>query len=226
MNPNFPVDRIECWVFDLDNTLYPAASNLFVQVSRRMTAFIQDKFALNFDDAKALQREMFLKYGTTLRGLMVEHDLDPHAYLDFVHDIDVSVLPVSNELSDLLGQLPGRKVIYTNGSVPHADRVCRHLGIEHHFEGTFDIVASEFEPKPNLPPYQKMIERFGFDPSRAAMVEDMAKNLKPAAELGMTTVLLRSDYDWAQVDDKDDHVHHIHDDLVSFLRHALQSPQA
>ena len=215
--------QISCWVFDLDNTLYPQASNLFARVSRRMTGFIEAEFSLPEDDARALQKRLFLEYGTTMRGLMVEHDMDPIRFLDHVHDIDVSDMAPDPRLAALIERLPGRRVIFTNGSVPHADRITRQLGIDHLFEGTFDIVAAEFIPKPDPRPYHEMIARFDFDPSRAVMVEDMAKNLKPAAELGMTTVWLRHDLEWSSDGATGGHVHHEISDLTAWLEHITET---
>ena len=215
--PIIDPDAVSCWVFDLDNTLYPQASNLFARVSRRMTQFIQAEFSLPEADARALQKRLFLKYGTTMRGLMVEHDMDPVRFLDHVHDIDVSDMAPDPILAALIGRLPGRRVIFTNGSVPHADRITRQLGIDALFEGTFDIVAGNFIPKPDPQPYHDMIARFDFDPSRAVMVEDMAKNLKPAADLGMTTVWLRHDLEWSSDGAAGGHVHHEISDLTAWL---------
>ena len=139
-----PLDpaTVETWVFDLDNTLYPARSNLFSQVSARMTQYIQDRFGLEPDNARELQRALFRRHGTTLRGLMTEHAVDPDAFLAFVHDIDVSPIDPSPRLDALLAALPGRKMVFTNGSVPHAERIMARLGIGRHFDTVFDIVAA------------------------------------------------------------------------------------
>lgn len=221
-SPPLVAASVETWIFDLDNTLYPARCNLFVQVSARMTSFIQDRFGLEPGTAKDLQRDLFRRHGTTLRGLMTEHAVDPEAFLHYVHDIDVSVVDPSPRLDRLLGALPGRKLVFTNGSVPHAERVMRRLGVDHHFESVFDIVASDFVPKPDPRPYARLVELAGFAPAGAVMVEDMAKNLAPAAALGMRTVWLRSDYDWARDGADADHVHHVAEDLVGFLESLLE----
>ncbi|NQW09597.1 MAG: pyrimidine 5'-nucleotidase [Alphaproteobacteria bacterium] len=221
--PTLDPIAVETWVFDLDNTLYPARSNLFVQVSARMTEFIMDRFALDHEPARELQRDMFRRHGTTLRGLMSEHSVDPGPFLDYVHDIDVSPIDPSPELSALLGRLPGRKIVFTNGSVPHAERVMRRLGVDRHFDLVFDIVASDYVPKPDPQPYDRLIEVSGLDPRRAVMIEDMAKNLAPAAERGMTTVWLRSEHEWATAGAEGDHVHHVAEDLIQFLAGALGS---
>ena len=214
-----PLDpaTITDWVFDLDNTLYPARSNLFVQVAEKMTAFIQDRFSLDRHDAKALQRDLFRRHGTTLRGLMTEHAVDPIPFLDFVHDIDVTPVDPSPRLNVLLERLPGRKLIFTNGSVPHAERVMDRLGVTAHFDHIHDIVAAEFTPKPDPAPYDALLRDTGLTPTTAVMIEDMAKNLAPAHALGMKTVWLKTDYDWAKAGAQEPHVHHVAEDLISFL---------
>lgn len=208
---------VETWIFDLDNTLYPARSNLFLQVSARMTQFIQDRFGLEAAAAKELQRALFRRHGTTLRGLMTEHAVDPAGFLAFVHDIDVSPVEPSPRLDALLAALPGRKLVFTNGSVPHAERVMDRLGIGRHFDTVFDIVAADYVPKPDPRPYARLVEIGAFAPATAVMVEDMAKNLAPAAALGMRTVWLRSEHDWARDGSDADHVHHVAEDVVAFL---------
>lgn len=208
---------VETWVFDLDNTLYPARSNLFVQVSARMTRFIQDRFELEAGPAKDLQRDLFRRYGTTLRGLMTEHAVEPGTFLDYVHDIDVTPVDPSPRLDALLALLPGRKLVFTNGSVPHAERVMARLGVTRHFDSVFDIVAADYVPKPDPRPYARLVEVAGFAPGGAVMIEDMAKNLAPAAALGMRTVWLRSEHDWARDGAEGEHVHHVAEDLIGFL---------
>ena len=214
----FELGDVDTWIFDLDNTLYPASSNLFARVSKRMTYFIQKEFQLEEGPARDLQRKMFRKYGTTMRGLMTEYDMDAEEFLHFVHDIDVSDMNKDPELAELLSKLPGRRLIYTNGSVPHAKRITGQLGIEHLFEDIFDIVASRFVPKPAPEPYDEMINRFNVDPKRSLMVEDMAKNLRPAADLGMITVWLRHSKDWSSEDSVGGHIHHEIDDLKLWLK--------
>ena len=214
----FELGDVDTWIFDLDNTLYPASSNLFARVSKRMTYFIQKEFQLDEEPARDLQSKMFRKYGTTMRGLMTEYDMDAEEFLHFVHDIDVSDMNKDPELAELLSKLPGRRLIYTNGSVPHAKRITGQLGIEHLFEDIFDIVASRFVPKPAPEPYDEMINRFNVDPRRSLMVEDMAKNLRPAADLGMITVWLRHSKDWSSEDSVGGHIHHEIDDLKLWLK--------
>ncbi len=212
---------VTSWVFDLDNTLYPAASNLFARVSVRMTRFICSEYGLGEDEARSLQRQMFRTHGTTLRGLMVERDLDPERFLNYVHDIDLSDLEPDPRLAGLIARLPGRKVIFTNGSVPHAERITSRLGLVSLFEGTFDIVASGYIPKPDPRPYDVMIARYGIEPTSSVMIEDMAANLRPAAARGMTTVWLRHDTEWARAGAGGDHIHHRITDLSAWLEQLL-----
>ncbi len=208
---------VNCWIFDLDNTLYPAASNLFSRVSQRMTSFIQEEYDLQKEEALALQSKMFRKYGTTLRGLMVEYDLVPERFLHYVHDIDVSDISSNPRLRSLIARLPGRRIIFTNGSIRHAERITNQLGVLDLFGDIFDIVASEFIPKPDPRPYNAMIKRFNIDPKSSIMIEDMAKNLIPAAALGMITVWLQHDRDWSKEGAEGDHINYKIDDLEYWL---------
>ena len=210
-------ETIKTWIFDLDNTLYDVETNLFAKVSKRMTGFIQNKFKLEESAAKDLQREMFLKYGTTMRGLMVEHGMDPEEFLHFVHDIDVSDLEPDPALKKLLENLPGRRLIFTNGSVPHAQRITEQLGIGHLFEGIFDIVAANFVPKPEPVTYQAMVDEFDVVTTASVMIDDMAKNLIPASNLGIRTVWLKHDKDWSSKDFSSEHIDEEISDLKSWL---------
>ncbi len=205
------------WIFDLDNTLYPASCNLFSQVERNMTQFIIDLLEVEHDVAHGLQKKYFREHGTTMRGLMHHHGVEPAAFLDFVHDIDLSDVPDDPILDAHLSCLPGRKLIFTNGSIDHAKRITRHLGVDHHFDDIFDIVASDFIPKPDPAVYVSLIKKFGVEPASSVMVEDMARNLRPAAELGMSTVWVRTDTTWGIEGSNEDYVHHIADDLTNWL---------
>lgn len=219
----FPAHRINDWVFDLDNTIYPAKSNLFVRVAVRITEFVARHFNVPDDEARVIQKDLFQRYGTTMRGLMVEQNLAPEDYLHFVHDIDVSDLPVETELDAMLTALPGRKHIFTNGTVPHAENILNAYGIRHHFEHIFDIVGADFVPKPEQQAFDRFLQVTDIDPVGAVMIEDMARNLEPAHHLGMRTVWLASDYEWAQRGADEDYVHFVAEDLKSFLS-ALAIP--
>jgi len=207
----------ETWVFDLDNTLYPASSRLFDQVDKNITRFISQHLSLEWTDAHKIQKTYFREHGTTMRGLMDNHGTDPADFLEFVHDIDLSPVDPAPALDEALARLPGRKIIFTNGSTDHADRIMKKLGVDHHFEAVFDIVDSDYVPKPELVVYEKLIQTHDFEPSTAIMVEDMAKNLIPAAALGMTTVWIRTDSDWGRDQSDGDHIHHVVDDLAGWL---------
>ena len=215
---------IDAWVFDLDNTLYPAQHNLFAQVDKRMTAFIQDALSVSREEAYRLQKDYLRDYGTTLAGLMNRHNMAPDAFLDFVHDIDVSVLAPDTALRDMIDALPGRKFIFTNGTQDHATRVATRLGIGGLFHDIFDIVSANYVPKPNAQIYPAMLAQFGIEAQRSAFFEDMARNLPPAHALGMTTVLLRDadtpDYGGPVGDEHiDHHAPDVKDILARILEH-------
>ncbi len=207
----------ETWVFDLDNTLYPASCGLFAQVDWNMSRFISRTLDIPLTDARRMQKELFREHGTTMRGLMTAHDVDPREFMDAAHDIDLTPINPAPRLSEALGRLPGRKVIYTNGDVRHAENVCGRLGVTRHFEGVFDIVASGYVPKPAPEIYPRMLAAHGVDPATAVMVEDMAKNLKPAYDLGMTTVWVTADGDRARDQPDGGHIHHVVRDVAEWL---------
>jgi putative hydrolase of the HAD superfamily len=215
-----PLDGIETWIFDLDNTLYPASCRLFDQVHARMTRFIADRLGLSPEAALAVQKSYFREYGTTLRGLMTVDRIDPNDFLAFVHAIDLACVPANPVLVEALATLPGRKIVHTNGSERHAERLLDHLGIADSFCCIFDIAAAGYEPKPALTGYRELLRRHQVTPDTALMIEDMAKNLVPAAALGMTTAWVRNSVDWAAAGSEGDHIHHVVDDLGSFLSTA------
>lgn len=182
--------RITDWVFDLDNTLYPSEHDLFFQVDQRMTAFISEALALEAPEARRLQKLYLRDYGTTLAGLMAQHNMPPQKFLDFVHDVDVSVLPPDPDLARAIERLPGRKFIFTNGTHAHAERVAGQLGVLHLFDDIFDIVRADYIPKPHPDIYPNMLKQFDLIAQNTAFFEDLARNLEPAHHLGMTTVLI------------------------------------
>ncbi len=210
--PGDLLDRVDTWVFDLDNTLYPARHRLFDQVSLRMTDYVAEFLGLERDSARALQKRYYLEYGTTLSGLMKFHGCDPGEFLAYVHDIDYSPIPETPELARALAELPGRRLVFTNGDVPHARRAMERLGVAHCFEAVFDIVASNYIPKPDPVVYRAMIERHGIDPARTIYFEDIARNLLPAKHLGMTTVWI-GEPDGAPAD----HIDHCAAELLPWL---------
>ncbi|MFA6020546.1 MAG: pyrimidine 5'-nucleotidase [Rhodospirillales bacterium] len=215
-----PLERLDTWVFDLDNTLYPASSSLFPQIDARMRAFIGDLLGLNEAEAHALQKQYYRQFGTTLRGLMLVHKLEPLRFLDYVHDIDRSVLTAEPALDAALALLPGRKLIFTNGTESHAVKVLERIGLTRHFEGIFDIHASNYVPKPDPGTYKRLLDRHAVSAASSAMFEDIARNLKPAFDLGMTTVWVRAHEPEFRHDTDDAHVHHVTDDLADWLEVA------
>ena len=220
--------QIRDWVFDLDNTLYPADNNLFDQVDRRMGEFIARHFGIGAQEARVIQKRYFHTYGTTLRGLMLHHGLEPEGYLDYVHDIDLSVIGPNRALDVALHRLDGRKTVFTNGSLKHAEAVLDRLGIAGHFTGVFDIAAAEFVPKPEPACYQKMLSALVIAPDQAALFEDTADNLTPAAALGMTTVLVvpngaAAADPAAERKPPNDQIHFVTDDLTRWLQMAADA---
>jgi putative hydrolase of the HAD superfamily len=209
--------EIETWIFDLDNTLYPASCRLFDQIHARMTEFIARRLGLPSEQALLMQKAYFREHGTTLRGLMTVDGIDPHDFLEFVHAVDLACVPSDPALAAALCQLPGRKIVHTNGSSRHAERLLDHLGIAEAFCGIVDIAAAGYEPKPALAGYHELLRRHGVSPAAALMFDDIAKNLVPAAALGMTTAWVRHAADWAADGAAGDHLHYIVDDLAGFL---------
>lgn len=205
------------WVFDLDNTLYPASCLLFRAIERRMTQFVAETLGTDLDSAFKVQKQYFKDHGATMRGLMINHGVDPVRFLDYVHDVDLSPIPPSPQLDRALGRLPGRKLIFTNASVRHSERILGHLGIAHHFEAIFDIVASDYIPKPEPAVYATFVERYGVEPASSIMVEDIAVNLRPAAAMGMATLWVKTDTKWGQYKSDEPHVHHATEDLPGWL---------
>tara|TARA_B100001939_G_scaffold250728_2_gene217700 strand:+ start:27469 stop:28209 length:741 start_codon:yes stop_codon:yes gene_type:complete len=217
----FDPAQLDHWVFDLDNTLYPADCNLFTQVDRRMGEFIAERLNLPYDQARQRQKAYFRTYGTTLRGLMSEHDIPPREFLDYVHDIDFSVLTENVPLKEVLSRLPGTKVIYTNADVGYAEKVLDRLGLSRAFSGVFDIHQADYRPKPAPESYQKMIRLFGITPERAVMIEDIARNLVPAHHLGMKTVWVPTALSWSRDGMEEKHIDHTAEDLTGWLQSLL-----
>ncbi len=215
--PPRPPHRAEAWVFDLDNTLYAASTNLFSLIDRRMRAFIADFLDLDLDQARRVQKRYFREYGTTLRGLMERHGVEPRRFLDHVHDIDLSALAPAPELAAALARLEGRKFIFTNATAGHAERIMARLGVGDRFDSVFDIETAGYVPKPDPGTYRALVDRFALEPKKTVMIEDIARNLVPAAEMGMTTVWLRSDSPWGSEGADGDHVHYVADDLAGWL---------
>lgn len=223
--------HVDAWVFDLDNTLYAAECALFSQIDARMTAYICKRLNLSHEAARRLQKDYYVRYGTTMSGLMNEHDVEPDHFLDYVHDIDLAPIRPHPALADAIEALPGRKFIYTNGSARHAENVAGALGLFHLFDDVFDIRAAQYEPKPRRAPCEAFLRHYDIAPERAAMFEDLVQNLETPHALGMTTVLVCSDAAWladephekrpARPGDGGDHIHYVTGDLAAFLSGAI-----
>ena len=215
--------KVDTWVFDLDNTLYPSDARVWPQVDERITLYVMRLYGLDGISARALQKYFYHRYGTTLKALMVEEGVDPHDFLDFAHDIDHATISLDPALGAAIGRLPGRKLILTNGSRRHAENVARKLGILDHFEDVFDIASADFVPKPERVTYERFLRAHGVEPRRAALFEDIARNLAVPHDLGMATVLVvpkivdpyREAFEQEAVGEP--HIDHITDDLAGFL---------
>ncbi len=216
--------HVDTWIFDLDNTLYPASCDLFAQVDHRMGEFIAKTLGVPYAHARHLQKAYYRQFGTTLSGLMQVHKLKPEPFLEYVHDIDLSVLPELPELATEIEKLPGRRLIFTNGSRRHAENVAAKIGVLHLFEDICDIAALEFVPKPERSAFERMARLHGISTTTSAMFEDMPHNLEVPHDLGMATVLVHSDYvdhpvqvkmrSWTALPE---HIHHMTKDLTGFL---------
>ena len=218
-------DHVNTWVFDLDNTLYPAGSDLWPKIDERITIFLADMFGVDGITARALQKYYYQRHGTTLSGLMLEYDMSPQDFLAFVHDIDRSSLSPDPALARAIGDLPGRKLILTNGSRDHALKTIRQLGIDEIFEEVFDIEAADLLPKPNASTYARFFDRHGVNPARAAMFEDIVRNLEEPHARGMRTTLVTPkpgavDHrePWEIAGEAPAYVDFVTDDLAGFLQ--------
>lgn len=222
------LSHVTDWVFDLDNTLYPRTCNLFAQIDVLITEYVMEITGLEHDPARKMQKDFYRDHGTTMNGLMHSHGIDPEHYLSKVHAIDYSPVEPDPELMEIIRALPGRKFIFTNADIGHADAVLQRLGGVDLFDDMFDICATGFIPKPERGAYEKCFSNFGLDPAKAAMFDDLEKNLKVPHDMGVVTVQVVADDDFVhdQVDnwelsrdeENHDHVHHVTDDLVAFLR--------
>ena len=217
--------HVDSWVFDLDNTLYPHHVNLWQQVDARINEFVGSWLNISSEDARVLQKDYYRRFGTTMRGMMTLHGVRADDYLAYVHKIDHSPLQPNPVMGEAITKLPGRKLILTNGSVDHVDAVLARLGLSSHFDGVFDIIAAELEPKPAPQTYQKFLRDHAVDPAKAAMFEDLSRNLVVPHQLGMTTVLVVPDgarevvrEDWELEGRDAAYVDHVTDDLTGFLQ--------
>ena len=210
--------KIKYWLFDLDNTLYSGDTKVFDQVDKKMSKFISEKLKVSIEEAKKIQKNYFHEYNTTLNGMVKNHEIDADEFLDFVHDVDLDFLKADKPLEQEISNLVGKKFIFTNGSKAHASNVTKRIGIEKLFDGVFDIVESDFIPKPSIEPYKKIIEKYKIEPQYCIFIEDIARNLKPAHELGMKTVWIINNEPWAAEYSDSDFINYKTDNLAKFLK--------
>jgi putative hydrolase of the HAD superfamily len=226
--PLYQLKDAHTWVFDLDNTLYPAECDLFAQIDARMTDFVGRYLELGPEEARAQQKHYYHTYGTTLSGMMKEHGMPASAFLDYVHDLDYTPVVPAPRLKAALQALPGRKIVFTNGSVGHAERTLKALGLDQDvFSELFGIEETGYIPKPRREAFDALVAAHSFDPNDAVMVEDLSRNLVTAHAMGFSTVLVWSWKDWSHEPEgarpagpdsqTEDHVHHMTDDLTGFL---------
>jgi putative hydrolase of the HAD superfamily len=203
--------HVETWVFDLDNTLYPPEIALFSQINARMTAYVMRVAGVDREEADRLRHAYWREHGTTLAGLMLHHGVDPEPYLEEVHEIDFTVLPTDAALAGRIGALPGRRIVYTNGSAPYAERVLAHRGLSGLFDAIYGVEHAGYLPKPRREAFDAVFSGDGLDPARAAMFEDDPRNLAAPHAMGMRTVHV------APAPVSAEHIHHHTDDLTGFL---------
>ena len=216
------LDHVDTWVFDLDNTLYPADAEIMTQVDRRMTEFVMKLLDLDHDQARATQKKYWHEYGATLTGLIANHDVDMAEFLDFVHDVDHDAITPDPELAEHVKAIEGKRLVFTNGSYKHAEKVIDRLGLNGLFDDLYDIKAGGYTPKPHRESFERFTGKFGFDPKGAVMFEDSLRNLETAASMGYTTVLVRAPMDipggeTAGPGAAAPHVHYTADCLRTFL---------
>lgn len=216
------LEHVESWIFDLDNSLYPASNNLFALIDVRMGEYIQRLLGCGANEARRVQKQHFLDHGTTLSGLMRTHGVDPREFLDFVHDIDLARLTADPLLVQALDRLPGRKFVFTNADEVYARRVLDRLGLANAFDGMHDIHAMDYVPKPDPRSYAAICRLHSIDPERALFVDDMARNLVPAKQIGMTTVWLDNGSEKGGHDADPALIDHVVGDLGPWLNEILE----
>jgi putative hydrolase of the HAD superfamily len=210
--------NIKYWLFDLDNTLYSGDTKVFDQVDKRMSQYISNKLSVSIKEAKKIQKNYFHEYNTTLNGMIKNHEIDAQEFLDFVHDIDLEFLKSNKGLEVELSKITDKKIIFTNGSRAHALNVTKRIGINKLFDGIFDIVDSDFIPKPAIETYKRLIDKYKIEPQYCIFIEDIARNLKPAHELGMKTVWIKNNEPWAAKYSDENFVNYRTSNLTNFLK--------
>ena len=213
------LSNITTWIFDLDNTLYPPTARLFDQIEVLMTRFVMNALGVDHPTADHMRAHYWRTYGTTLAGLMREHDIDPGPYLDEVHDISLAGLSRAPDLRSQILRLPGRKIVYTNGPQVHAANVTRARGLDGVFDALYGIEHADFLPKPERAAFERILERAGIDPTKSAMFEDDPRNLLAPRELGMACILVSP-----QKPAANGHIDFQTDDLTEFLSRLPDTP--
>ena len=209
---------IKFWIFDLDNTLYSGNTKVFEQVDKKMTEYISKKLKVDKEEAKKIQKKYFHEYNTTLNGMIKNHKINANEFLEFVHDINIDFLQKDTNLAKEIEKLDGIKIIFTNGSRKHALNVTKRLGVDQLFDDIFDIVDCDFIPKPLMEPYKKLVKKHKIDPKLCVLVEDIARNLKPAYEMGMKTVWIENNEPWASKFANSNFVNYRTNNLPEFLK--------
>jgi putative hydrolase of the HAD superfamily len=212
---------IRNWIFDLDNTLYPHGARLFEQVDRRITAYIGRMFDVERDEAYRIQKGYFHTRGTTLAGLMAEHGVDPHEYLADVHDIEMDMLEENAPLAAAIARLPGRKIVFTNADAAYAAKILARLGLGNSFEAIHDVHALDYRPKPEPSAYRSLCEAYDLDPRECLFADDMARNLKPAKAIGMTTLWVDNGSEQAE-DSEREHIDFATSDITHWLHDMME----
>ena len=205
-------------IFDCDGVLYKDLDAVFGQVSKKMSEYISKKLNVDLKKAKELQRNYFHQYNTSLNGLMIHHKIDPHEFLEYVHDIDLDFLKKDTLLREELLKLDVKKFVYTNGSRDHVNNITKHLGIDDLFDGVFDIVDGQFIPKPKIEPFKVLIKKFDINPEETVFIADIAKNLSVKNELNLKTVWLINNEYWGKQDSDKNYIDVKIENLTSFLK--------
>ena len=212
------LQSVKYWIFDLDNTLYSGKTKVFEQVNKKMSKYISEKLKVSIEEAKKIQKNYFYEYNTTLNGMIKNHKIDANEFLEFVHNVNIDFLKEDPKLKEEMKQLEGKKFIFTNGSRKHALNVTKRIGIDQSFDGIFDIVDSDFIPKPAIEPYKKLVEKHKIDPKLCGFVEDIARNLKPAYEMGMKTIWIENNEPWAKKYSDSNFINFKTNNLSEFLK--------
>lgn len=221
--------KIDTWLFDLDETLYPPSLALFDQIDVKMTEFVMAELGVDRNHADQLRYEYYRDHGTTLAGLMRNHSMEPYPFLDHVHEINLDHVTPDQNLATAIDALPGRKIVYTNGSKGHAEKVTKARGIDHLFDDMFGVEHADFIPKPDRRAFELIFEQAAITPQTTAFFEDTAKNLREPAAMGVATVLVRAGVDAPDFvdlhrDDMMDALTHIHDDISNSTLAGLNTP--